>query len=613
MENLYVGFCERFGSYFPSKTQPSEEFETAIKYLRWKIKPEKIIGATRIGMLVVAAIFVILSAITFALGANPAIFIIEALTLPLLFNQVLTDYPKTLAKQRAITALGSSPQLIAQLAISIKQNPNLEKAIEFVAEHGEGEIAQDFRRMQAHIWSAQSPSYFKEMPILAEKWGHFSEGFQRSIFLILSSFNERDLKKKAATLDRAVESILGDVLLKMREYSLGLHLPTLILFSFGIIMPLILISLFPLLGFFGIPLSLEAITLFLVTSLAGVWLYSNRILQSRPITFSLPEVKSNVPAGYAKLAGTVVPAFPLAIATAILISSIGLLYLFSLTKVVIFSGGLAALLKLVNTVPIILGVGAAGIVYWYGTGAHLAKERARIKKIDEQVPDALYYISSVLSEGKPFEEAVDYASSMLGKTELAQQLKTIANTIKRRHITVEAALFSDLDKSSNLLKSTFSILNASMKKGSKALVQTCDVMQKYLSRMAKIERSLILMLSKSLSMMKISAMVFAPFVSAIIVVLFAMIVKGVSSAEQKSLILGYLPVNPIAVPSLPIPILQLVLGLYALGLNYVLVRYVTLIQYGQDKIQLKVSLAQSFAVVLVIFTASLIGLSAMLV
>jgi hypothetical protein len=604
------------GGHFRTDVPPSEELKRAVKSLGWKIAPEKIVNAARTSMVISAAFFGLLVVSAFAFNFNVVVFLIAAFLFPFLFNQMITDYPKTAAKQRALTSLGAAPHIIAQLSISLKQNPNIENALEFVGKYGEGEIAADMKKLLWKVWAGKIPSALDVLPKLADKWGVWSEGFQRAMYLIVSSFHDRNPRSKAGSLDRAVESVLNDILTKMREYSLGLHIPTLVLFSFGIIMPLMIIALFPLLGFFGIPLGMESITLFLFASLLGTYVYSNNILGKRPVTFILPEIETDVPKGSIKLGNSVLPALPFCAAVALIVGAPGMFYLLSLSKAVQLNGPFASAINFVNTMPIIWGLGGAMIIYYWGSNWFKTEERKRIKTIDAQLPDALYYMRNVLSEGRPMEEALDFAGSMMGNTPLAKQMRDASNLIKRRHITTEAVLTgreSPFEKKSKLLQSTLFMLTAGLRGGIKSAAQTCNVMHNYMHRINKIERSLMDMLSRNLSMMRLTAMIFAPLVGAVITVLFALIVKGMSGATQSTAILGFTAMSAMTTPNIPTPVLQLILGLYVLGLNFVLVRYVTTIEHGSDSVKLGMDLSTSLVASLLIFTVTLIALGSLLV
>jgi Flp pilus assembly protein TadB len=330
----------------------------------------------------------------------------------------------------------------------------------------------------------------------------------------------------------------------------------------------------------------------------------------------LPEIETDVPSGSIKLFNTVLPGLPFCAAIALIVGAPGVFYLLSLSKAVRMSGLFASAINSLNTMPLIWGLGGGMVIYYWGSNWFKTEERKRIKAIDAQLPDALYYMRNVLSEGRPMEEALDFAGSMMGKTPLALQMRAASNLIRRRHITTEAVLTgreSPFEKKSKLLQSTLFMLTAGLRGGIRSAAQTCNVMHNYMRRISKIERSLMEMLSRNLSMMRLTAMIFAPLVGAVITVLFALIVKGMSGATQSTAILGFSTMSAITTPNIPTPVLQLILGLYVLGLNFVLVRYVTTIEHGSDSVKLGMDLSTSMATSLLIFTVTLIALWSLLV
>jgi hypothetical protein len=156
-----------------------------------------------------------------------------------------------------------------------------------------------------------------------------------------------------------------------------------------------------------------------------------------------------------------------------------------------------------------------------------------------------------------------------------------------------------------------------MRHGIKAATETCTVLIEYISKLKRVERSLITMLQRNLSMMKMTAIFFAPVVCAIVVVLFQLITKGILSATTGSVgtfgELSGIPLfgaGPIAKPSFTPEQLQLLLGLYMIGINIILIRYVAVIMYGHDKIQLGLEISRAVIVAVLVFTVTLIMMKA---
>ena len=619
MDRVYIKVCKIFSRIkYEKESKPSKELVDALEFLGWKeITPVDVVDAAKGITLVSLIFFIFMTVIAAFLGLNVMLFIFLAAGAPLILNHFISEYPKNNAKEQAIASLSAAPFIITQMATALKQNPNLERAVEFVGKYGEGRLAKEFRELLKDIWTGEKESLFKSMPEFADKWGKWSEGFQRSLYLILSSFSERGMKKKSATLSKAVEVMLYDFIDKMREYANSLHIPTMMLFSFGIIMPLILVSVFPLVSFFGGNISLDAIILFLLFSLIGVYFYSGMILRKRPPTFSVADVEDTLPKGYIKIGEKYFPAIPLCLFIAAAVSVPGILYLIVTHPSVVADESLVKMLQVANTLPIIFGAGIAIASYYYLSYAYKKPERDKIKRIDEAIPDVLYYIRNTLSEGKPIEEAFEFVAKMKKGTELGEQFENAAKLIRRRHISFEDVVSgheSPFYKGSKLLNASLSIILTSMKKGIVATIHTCTTMIEHISKLKKIERNMINMLQRNLSMMRMTAMIFAPAVTAIVVVLFQLIVTGILATTTQNIGgafseltgLPFFGTGPVQKPSFSPEILQLVLGLYMIGLNFVLIRYITIICYGYDKIQMGLEISKSTAVAMAMFVFVLI-------
>ncbi|HLC50867.1 MAG TPA: hypothetical protein VJH90_00640 [archaeon] len=611
-------FLERFN--LGEKAAPSQELVEALDFLKWDIEPQAVLRAARGATVLATIISLIFVMIGAFIGWDIMLLIIIGVVVSLLSNHLIGEYPKSAARDRAVSALGAAPQLIAQLSTILKQNPNIERAVEFVTQYNEGALADDFKGALRDTWSGKSSSISKSMEEIAEKWGVWSEGLKRSIYLILSSFHEKDPVRKRETLDMAVSVTLNDFVDKMRDYAFSLHTPTLVIFSFGVMIPLIIVSLFPLMSFFGYQTSTQHIALALFASLAAVYVYSQRVLRKRPPTLSLIEVKSSVPSGYIYLAnGVMLPAIPTALIALILLSIPSIFYLINLSNVLVSNNEtFSIILETLNTLPMIWGFGAAIFIYYYGTTWFKKSERDRISNMENSVPDALYYLRSGLMEGKPVEETFEKIAKMRSNKSLSESFEKASILIRRRNLSLDDVLLGDespFEKSSSLLRSVLSLIASSMKRGVKFTAATCTVLIKYVTRLKRIERNMMNMLQRNLSMMKLTAVLFAPVVAAVVVVLFLLIVKGViSTTESSSAFSGAgLGLNtPVQQPDLPAPVLQLILGVYMIGLSFVLIRYISILAYGSDSVQLGMEIAKSTAGATILFTLALIVMRVMM-
>ena len=111
------------------------------------------------------------------------------------------------------------------MIMSIKLVPNLEKAVEFSADHGRGKIADDFKTL---IWEVQigvHNSISEGLDALAYRWGKHSEEFKRALMRIRASVIENTEAKRYALLDQTMTEMLESIRSKMEQYARDLSQP----------------------------------------------------------------------------------------------------------------------------------------------------------------------------------------------------------------------------------------------------------------------------------------------------------------------------------------------------------------------------------------------------
>jgi hypothetical protein len=240
-------------------------------------------------------------------------------------------------------------------------------------------------------------------------------------------------------------------------------------------------------------------------------------------------------------------------------------------------------------------------LHFFRASSKKRKLRKGIRELENQFTDSLYHIKNQLRDGKPLETAIEFSGSMLQNIPIGKYFSKIMDSMQTRNMTLQEAIRGG-DTGSTIINSVFSLLTNAMEKGRVAVMQTADVVYIYLKRIRKIESNIGNMLSKTLSMMRATIMFFAPIVCAIIVVLGMMIDNTIKSVmSNKDYSFGALFVAPSITPE----ILQIVVGIYLIALNYIFIRYISHVQHGFDKLSFQYDFARSIPITLAIFTATL--------
>lgn len=208
------------------------------------------------------------------------------------------QYPLSMAQDEKVRALTYVPEIIGYLTMSMKLVPNLEKAVEFAADHGRGKIAEDLKKA---IWDTQLGVYntlAEAMDSLAYRWGKFSEEFKRSLMMVRASMLEDTEAKRFALLDTTMTELLESVKNKMEQYARDLSQPAIFLFYLGVLLPLILIIILPVgSAFSGQPLARPDILILIYNIVIPVaaFLFARNVIKKRPPTYQSQEIPDNHP------------------------------------------------------------------------------------------------------------------------------------------------------------------------------------------------------------------------------------------------------------------------------------------------------------------------------
>ncbi len=626
LTEIYIHACEWSSIKFPQlanrDTKVTNELKKSLKFLKWGIEPHEVITLSRL-VLIVTAVIAILINIVYLLNFSPSIIILSTnAVVPFLFAYLITEYPKNEAALERIDAIGSAPTVLTQIVIFLKQNPNLERALQFVTKYSEGRISKELKEVLWKCMMGQKTSIKEALISLAQQWGEYLVDLKRSLYLIVASVSERNEVKRNQSLDRALKISLDGLINKIKEYANNLYLPTLFLFSFGTVLPLVIISLLPIFSFLGGEFS-SPLQMFLIltVSIVVIYFYSNKIISKRPPSFAsikLPKDLSIYPkANHLKIKvgkrDIEFPALPYLILTFLVIGFPGIFYLLSETSFVkLIPNTFTNILNSFNTLTLIWAFGIVIAVYSYGTSWYKKEIRKKIKRLEIEAVDGFYQLASRIDEGRSPEEAIKFVGESMPNTEFGKLMKKTYNTLRSRHTTLEKALFDEEygtlnNVYSKNVKLMFRVFLTSLKKGVSNSAQMLFTISNHYDQLNRTEEKLKSTLKNALSMMRTTASIFAPMITGLVITLQQLIQNGLKSVNEGLNGMGYLNLSFLTTPNFSVEILQLISGIYMILLAWLLIRYVSLLEYGKDEVMLKTELAQNVPIALFIFTLTLIG------
>jgi Flp pilus assembly protein TadB len=585
-----------------------EKFNRSVNFLGWDLTLTDVItfsGVFAVLSLVLVFIAVIPIFIFLKMDLIDAgvILIPGILVTPLIVYATLASYPEILAERVKTKSLGRTPEAVNYLVMSMRLSPSLSKAVAFASENTDEPIASGLKKVLWDIYMRKYDTIEESFLAFAFDWGDINEDFKRSLYTLRSSTLERTDEGRARILDKAQEIILGGTKRRIESFSSSLNGPTTVLFALGILLPMIIGAMLPLMAL-QIPTGSSFQTSTKTTSTTppdigsaiGIillmdvlfpvlaFIYAYYILGKRPGTATPPDVKSKLTNRQERS-----------------ITSISLLLFlgFGLLGIPYLNNHLGAFGSIIGPVPIILGLGFAIGYYCKTTSKYQKKRRDEIKRMEEEFPDALFKLGSRIAEGEPLETALRKVGESMKGTEIAEFFEKISYTITVTRTTPYEAIFGkEFGVLNNLPSRT---IRASMKTVVESAGKDASTaggiiinVSNYLRDMKKIEHDIKTSLSQTVEMMKSTGVLFAPLVMGITVSLYVLLSKEFASV-------------PGATQLLSNEIFFLIIGIYLILMVMVIIYFSVGIEHGEDKVELKHSLGNAVPIAVLVYAVSLVA------
>lgn len=218
--------------------------------------------------------------------------LVAAVLAPLIASSLFLNAPESFALTEERAMLREAPLAIGRMTMSMQIQPSLEKAVVFAA-RGDGGVLSG--RFSEAMWSALTRTKSNLNTALLDLSAALSDAnssLRQSLHLVVSATCERTPEGMHRLLDKANSVALGGVREAVDRYASSLSIPTMVLFSLGTLLPIMLFSVLPLLsigtamapGQTTDPLPLPYIAFLLLAILPGAALfYSWTVLAKNPL------------------------------------------------------------------------------------------------------------------------------------------------------------------------------------------------------------------------------------------------------------------------------------------------------------------------------------------
>ncbi|KXA94115.1 hypothetical protein AKJ65_05320, partial [candidate division MSBL1 archaeon SCGC-AAA259E19] len=505
------------------------------------------------------------------------VFPIMTAGLPVLFFLSLGWYPSWKAKNKRTEELGHVPHLISYMVSALKINPNLENATEFTAERLRNPLGEDLRR---ELWKARLGVYGgveEALSRFGRRWGEKSGELKRSIDLIKSSISERDERNRKDVLDRALKTSFEGVRRRMESFIDGLQLPTLVIYGVGVLLPLVLLAVLPVISSTGFRISgLELAAIYCLFLPTGIYLLEKRVLAGRPAAFPPPDIPGGDEVPKAVL--TSVPAFLLPPAISILLG---------------LPGSLTAL-------ALLWGLSSGIAVFCHLSASKSYRIREKNRRMEREFPDSLIQLGNQLKSDRPAEDAFRKTAEITKGGEVSKILERTSSNLKVGGMDLRSALL-DPEVGSlegthstpvrNVFETMMDFLNRSSRAAGEAILHS----SRHLKELKGMEKDIRGTLREIVGSMKSVALFFAPLVASITIQLQRLLSEKTSGMPFFG--------SEVRIPG---PTFLGVLGFYVVVVTVLLSSYTVEIEWGDDGLMKRMTIARALPTAMTVFTVGLL-------
>ena len=452
--------------------------------------------------------------------------------------------PNVLAAFGRTEALGQSPNLIGRIVLRMHIQPATESAVRFAADTGFGRLSDS---LSYHIDRAMG-THRTGLIEFAGEWSTEFPAIRRSSHL-LATAQDAPEAQRARTLDRALHAILDGTRDQMSDFTERIRAPSMMLYAFGVMVPLALVGLLPAASLAGITVTVDAfVVVYNIILPVGLITVSVWILVRRPVAFPPPEVTREHPDVPDRLWPPVVIGLSSGTCVYVLTALTGLDYLAPVGAVGI-------------------GLGAAGYVHY----RPIAAVRKQTRDIEAHLVDALYIVGRQVDENEAVESAIELAGRRV-PGETGKMFQRAADVQRQLHVTVEEAFFGEHGALNNVpsprAHGTASLLAIAADEGQPAGRAVVE-MANHLDDLQDVERQTQRELSQVTGTLRNTALVFGPLVAGSTIGLAdIMLNEGISFFDMGSL---------------PTEALGLIVGIYVILLGVILTSLSIALRYGLDR------------------------------
>jgi len=616
------------------------EIQKNIDAVHLQITPTGAYSFSILGPMAIMFIGIILSMFVPALvGQDPSLFfIMGSLIAGAVLIYPLQQMPMYIANTWRMSASNQMVLCIFYIVTYMRHTSNLERAIEFAADHLSGPLALDLKKV---LWDVETNKYENvkdSVDAYLETWKETNFEFVEAFHLIESSLYEGSETRRISLLDKSLDVILEETYEKMLHYAQNLKGPITTLHMLGIILPILGLVILPLVVSFMAEVSwIHIAALYNVALPLAVYIMGKTILTSRPTGYGdvdvsevHPELKKYrniiIPLGKSEIAISPLSIAVLVGGVCLVIALLPLLMHFIGVPDIGFGdkdpttacefkyclldyrtgadGGLRGPFSLIATIISFLFPLAVGLsigLYYKLRSQNIIKIREESKKLEQEFASGLFQLGNRLGDGIPAEIAFTKVADVMEGTTSGKFFRMVSTNINQMGMSVENALFNPKTGAvsyfpSKMIESSMKVLTESARKGPRIAAQAVINVSQYIKEMHRVDERLKDLLAEVISSMKSQISFMTPVIAGIVVGITSMIssilgkLGPMLSAQQVGGAgvgaAGQLPTDLFGL-GIPSYFFQAIVGVYVVQITYILTILANGIENGADNLNEK--------------------------
>ncbi|HLD88828.1 MAG TPA: hypothetical protein VI894_01340 [Candidatus Nanoarchaeia archaeon] len=584
-----------------------------------------------VAFILIGMFFSVLLPMIFGTVPDP-FFVVIFLFVGLILMIPLSKIPEFMANSQRMKASNQMVLCIFYVVTYMRHTSNLERAINFAAEHLSPPLSLDMKKIMWDVETEKYESVKEALAVYLDGWKKYNMEFVEALNLVESSLYESSEERRIGALDKALSVMLEETYEKMLHYAQNLKTPITTLHMLGIILPILGLVVLPLMVSFMEGVQWYHIAMFYnVLIPISVFYLGKKILSSRPTGYGESDISENPEiAKYKnillKIGNLEIQLSPLFVAV-----FIGVFFL--------FIGLLPIILHLINfqdasiggkdiklldyhpssknpevivgpygmgasvlSLFVVLALGISFGLYYKLRSENVIRIRDESKNLEKEFAAALFQLGNRLGDNIPAELAFSKVASVMEGTTAGNFFRMVSVNITRLGMSVEKAIFDSRIGAlvyfpSNLIESTMKVLIESSKKGPMIASQALISVSEYIKEIHRVDERLKDLLADVISSMKSQISFLTPVIAGIVVGITSMITTilgklgtqiqtisqaGAGAGTQAGL--GGAGLIGLFGEGIPTYFFQIVVGIYVVQIVFILTILTNGIENGEDKL-----------------------------